>query len=211
MSNIDQPIPLGVMDSETLGRYDDAIVLSVATTVADLRKRFSLLELVNNHTIFVKLDAKDQFERGRVKDPGTVAWWMDKKKVGDEARAVSLYPKPDDVKIDRLSELLVTGCHKLGYDPRSFDWCDRNMFDLRKCQHIMEITCGQYGSEPWHYHNTWDIVSWLKGVGVDRYAGIDARNYPGMVYHDPRHDAALDWLRIQNVYVTEFGLELIGD
>ncbi|WJJ54000.1 exonuclease [Escherichia phage AV101] len=204
---------LAVADSETLGRWDDAVMLSWAHTIADLTKRYTLQQLVEERTTFIKLNVKEQIELGRVKDQGTVEWWLGagKRNPCDAARAVSLYPKEDDISIFQLADEIRKGCHRLGVDPRSVDWCDRNLFDLRKAQHIIEVTCKQDSNEPWDYHHTFDIVSWLKGVGQqDRYAGIKAWELEGMVYHDPRYDAALDWLRIQKTMEDLMGLEVVG-
>lgn len=202
---------LAVADSETLGRWDDAVLLSWAFTIADLTKRYTLKQLVEERTVFIKLNAREQSSLGRVKDQQTVDWWLGKGKRNpcEEARVVSLYPKPDDVSIYNLADEIRKGSHRLGVDPRSVDWCDRNLFDLRKAQHAIEITCKQDSNEPWDYHNTFDIVSWLKGCGqTDRYAGIKAWELEGMVYHDPRFDAALDWLRVQKTMEDLLGLKV---
>ncbi|AVO22857.1 exonuclease [Erwinia phage vB_EamM-Bue1] len=202
---------LAVADSETLGRWDTAIMLSWATTLADLTKKYEFLDLVENHTFFIKLDASEQMKLGRETDKPTMDWWQSGGKRGpsEEAKAVSLRPSANDRSIFTLADDIRVGCHRLGIDPRSVDWCDRNMFDLRKAQHIIEVTCGQDSNEPWDYHHTFDIVSWLKGVGqTDRYAGVKAWEIEGMVYHDPRHDAALDWLRVQKTMIQFMGLEV---
>ena len=202
---------LAVADSETLGRWDDAVLLSWATTIANLYKRYTLKQLVEEHTFFIKLNVREQMRMGRQKDQQTVEWWYGKSKRNpcEEARIVSLYPREDDTSIKDLADNIRKGCHRLGIDPRSVDWCDRNLFDLRKAQHAIEITCKQDSNEPWDYHNTFDIVSWLRGVGqTDRYAGIKAWELPGMVYHDPRYDAALDWLRLQKTMEDLMGLKV---
>lgn len=203
---------LAVMDSETLGRWDDAIVLSVAVTIADLTKPYTFLQLLEERTFFIKLNAKEQKDLGRQVDKGTMDWWKGigtKYPPSEAARKVSYYPSAEDTSVFQLADNIRVGCHRLGVDPRKVDWCDRNLFDLRKVQHIIEVTCKQDSSEPWDYHDTFDIVSWLKGVGqTDRYAGVKAWELEGMSYHDPRHDAALDWLRIQKTMNDLMGLEV---
>ena len=56
---------LAVADSETLGRWDDAVMLSWAHTIADLTKRYTLQQLVEERTTFIKLNVKEQLELGR--------------------------------------------------------------------------------------------------------------------------------------------------
>lgn len=202
---------LAVVDTETLGRWDDAVVLSGAVTAANLTQKYTFQELLHDHTFFVKLNAKEQIELGRKVEKSTREWWYGngKRNPTEEARLVSLYPHEDDISIFSLADEIVKGCHRIGVEPKCIDWCDRNMFDLRKIQHIIEITCKQDSREPWDYHNTFDIVSWLKGMGqTDRYAGVKPWEIEGMVYHDPRHDAALDFLRVQKTLVDMHGLEL---
>lgn len=202
---------LAVMDSETLGRWDDAVILSAAVTIADLTKAYTFQQLLDERTFFIKLDATEQFKLGRKTDAPTMEWWRGtgKRNPTDAARAVSLTPYPDDRSIFTLSDDIRVGCHRLGIDPTAVDWCDRNLFDLRKVQHVIEVTCNQYDNVPWDYHHTFDIVSWLKGVGqTDRYAGVKAWELEGMLYHDPRHDAALDWLRVQKTMIEFMGLEV---
>lgn len=207
---------LAVADSETLGRWDDAVVLSFAVIIADLTKRYTLQQLVNERSVFIKLNIEEQIKRGRKKEKNVIDWWFgrDGKKNApcEIAKKVSLYPDAErEIELDQFATELKIGCHKLGIDPRSVDWCDRNLFDLRKAQHIMEVTCGQYSSEPWDYHGVFDIVSWLRGVGVeDRYAGMKPWEIEGFIYHDPIHDAALDFLRVQWVLENHLGLK-VGD
>lgn len=202
---------LAVADSETLGRWDDAVMLTFAVTAANLTKAYTFQDLLDHHTFLIKLDVREQIALGRKVDKDTREWWYgnEKRNPVEAAREVSLYPKPDDISIYQLADEIVKGCHRIGVEPKSVDWCDRNMFDLRKAQHIIEVTCKQPGREPWHYHNTFDIVSWLKGMGqTDRYAGVKPWEVEGMLYHDPRHDAALDFLRVQKTLVDLQGLEL---
>lgn len=204
---------LAVMDTETLGRWDDAVVLSVAVTVADLTKAYTFDQLVAERTFFVKLNVKEQAEAGRKVEKVTLDWWNDNTKwnsPSDAARKVSLIPAKDsEISMYKLTDAITVGCHRLGIDPQKIDWCDRNLFDLKKVQHIIEITCGQYDQVPWNYHSIFDVVSWLKGIGqMDRYAGVNPKDIPTMVYHDPRHDAALDWLRIQKTMQEFLNLEV---
>lgn len=198
---------LAVADNETLCRWHTAVNLSTAFTIADLTKTFTLEELVKEHTFFMKFDAAEQVKAGRTVCKRVREWWNDEEKVSEEARKVSYYPDPErDCKMADFKPAFMAWCHERGITPSKIDFTDRNLFDLSKLQHMIEVTLGQYGEEPWHYHNIADCVSVLKAWGADRYAGIDARTLEGMVYHDPRYDAALDWLRWQK---TAWSLGLI--
>lgn len=201
---------LAVADNETLCRWHTAIILSTAFTIADLTKAYTLAELVNDRTFFMKFDATEQRKAGRTVCEHTIAWWKSDK-VTEEARKASLHPNPElDQPMSAFRPAFMAWCHERGISAHGIDFCDRNLFDLSKLQHMMEVTLGAYGSEPWDYHNISDVVSTLKAWGADRYAGINARELEGMVYHDPRYDAALDWLRWQKTAWTLGLLEVEG-
>lgn len=197
-----------VCDTETADRWDDAIVFSAAFTYGDLRQRFTLEQLVEERTFFYKFNAREQRRAGRKSHAGTIDWWKSDK-VSEVARIMSLYPSEiNDRPMSEFRDEYVKWCHQMRLEPKNIIHCDRNLFDLRKLQHIIEVTLGGYADEPWDYHNIIDVTSTLRAWGADRYAGIDARKLPGMVYHDPRFDAALDWLRIQATAVNAGLLEL---
>lgn len=196
MNLLEHSNELVVCDSETCDRWDDAVVLSVAFTHGDLRNKYTLEQLVEDHTFFYKFNAKEQAENGRKVCKKVMDWWQSEK-VSDQARSVSLFPASTDRPMSEFALEYLMWCHKMGFEPKNTIHSDRNLFDLCKLQHIMSVTLGGVQDEPWNYHNIIDVTSTLRAWGADRYAGVDARSLSGMVYHDPRYDAALDWLRIQ--------------
>lgn len=191
-----------VIDSETLARYDDAIVLSLGVVIADIDKDYTFDQLVNEQSLFLRFDAVEQAKRGRVREKRTLEWWLTDKSVSDAARRKSLTTPPETpyTALEDIGSLVSLFCREKGAEPRGIMWFDRNAFDFKKIQHIIEITCGQIDQEPWHYHHTTEIVSFFRGCGItDRYAGVKPGDYPQMVYHDPVHDSVLDFLRLQKV------------
>ncbi len=194
---------VAVIDTETLGRYDAAVILSIGLVIADLDVDYTLMELVENHSHMIRLDAIHQLKNlGREKEDHIVEWWASDPKVSDEARKASFLVDKDTVFVapEDVAANLSVYCRSRGVEPRAIKWFDRNSFDFTKVQHLIEKSCGQKDGEPWHYHHTIDIVSFFCGCGVtDRYAGIKAWEVDGMIYHHPVHDAALDWLRLQKV------------
>lgn len=185
-----------VCDSETLGRWDDAIVLSVAMTHADLRRPHTAEELVEEHTFFMKFDAMEQANLGRKKEAVTSEWWTSDR-VSDAARQMSLFKDPErDRSVRGFVCEYESWAHLKGFEPRKAIHTDRNLFDLRKLQHIIEVSLGEK-YHPWDYHDIEDLVTRLKSYVGDRYNDIDIRKIENAVYHDPRWDAAIDWLRLQ--------------
>ncbi len=191
---------LVVADSETLSRWDDAIMLSIAMTHGDLRKPYTVEQLVEERTFFMKFDSVEQAKLGRKTEPHTVNWWKSDK-VCEEARKVSFYTdKARDESIRDFARKYTAWAHILGFDPYNTIHADRNLFDMRKLQHIINVTLGEE-HHPWHYHDVEDISTRMKSYTGDRYGNIDIRKLEGAVYHDPRWDAAVDWYRTQQVGV----------
>lgn len=198
---------LVVADNETLGRWHDAIVLSTAFTHGDLRKKYSIEELVEERTFFQKFDVLEQKRLGRGTCQTTLDWWKSDK-VSIEAKRTSLLADPErDTSISTFVREYESWAHALGYEPYGVIHGDRNLFDISKLQHIIEVSLGEK-HHPWHYHDIIDITSFLKAWTGDRYGGVDIRKLDGAVYHDPRWDAAVDWYRMQQAAVSIGLLEL---
>lgn len=195
---------LVVVDNETLGRWHNAVILSTAFTYGDIREKLSVEQLIEERTFFYKFDAKEQKKAGREIEASTVEWWKSGK-VTDEARKMSLYPdKERDQPMAGFVKAYERWAHLLGYEPVNTIHMDRNLFDVSKLQHMIEMTLKE-SHHPWHYHDIMDVVTWLRAMCGDRYGGVDIRKLKGVVYHDPRYDAAVDWLRTQSI-AAEFGL-----
>lgn len=196
-----------VGDTETLGRWDDAIVLSVAMTYGDLREPLTLQQLIEERTFFMKFDVREQIQLGRKVEMSTKEWW-NSEKVTEEAKKMSYYPDPSrDQSIRLFRTEYESWAHQLGFEPVSTIHTDRNLFDFRKLQHIIEVTLGEK-HHPWSYHDVEDITTRLKAYCGDRYGNMDIRKMVNVVYHDPRYDAAVDWLRLQSVAVQIGLLEI---
>lgn len=197
---------LVVADTETLDRWDDAIVLSAALTHGDLRKPYTIEQLVEERTFFMKFDVKEQVQLGRKSDQGTIDWWKSDK-TSDVAREVSYYPKDTDRSVRDFVREYEAWAHTLGFEPKSCIHTDRNLFDMRKLQHIIEVSLGET-YHPWDYHDIEDLTTRLKAYTGDRYGNIDIRKLTNATYHDPRWDAAVDRYRLQAACVGIGLLEL---
>lgn len=81
-----------------------------------------------------------------------------------------------------------------GIDPKKVDFYDRNMFDMTKIQHIFEETLGEQVF--WDYTAKFEFATALRFLGKDRYGGMRPEDFPGAIYHQPLHDAAMDHCRI---------------
>lgn len=195
---------LVVADNETLGRWHGAVVLSTAFTHGDLRKPYTVQELVQQRTFFQKFDVVEQVKMGREVEQNVIDWWKSDK-VTRKAREMSFFPdKNRDTSVTTFVDNYEKWAHRLGYEPVKSIHADRNLFDISKLQHIIEISLKEK-HHPWNYHDIIDVTSYLKALCGDRYGNLDIRKMEGVVYHDPRYDSAVDWLRVQKV-ASELGL-----
>ncbi len=198
---------LVVGDCETLSRWSDSVILSAAFVGGDIRKKTSFKELCET-ALFMKFEATEQRALGRKAERITLDWWGSPK-VCEEARIQSLYADPArDISIREFSERFTSWLRvERLIEPKTAYMMDRNLFDFSKLQHMVEVTLG--GDQPWDYHNVMDVTSYLRAWGLGRYGTVDKNSIEGFVYHDPIHDSALDWLRIQDGAVKLGIIELV--
>jgi hypothetical protein len=194
------------LDTETLSKWSDAVVLSIGVTGGDITIPTTFEQLLERGS-FIKLDSREQKRLGRITSADTVAWWKTQNK---ENIIKSFLPSDNDILITTLKELLAQKFVDLcGEGNRVY--ADRNLFDFSKLQHMFEETLKT--EIPWDYHNLNDFSTMFKSWGVGRYATIFPNDIPprfGFMYHDPLHDAALDWLRTQHALV-KIGVLDFGD
>lgn len=188
------------LDSETLSRWDDAVMLSFSMVGAPIDQAISFEQLCNE-ALFVKLDAKEQKDVYKHRtDKKTIDWWRNNPSV--EAKNKSLKPTDVDCSVKLIPLMMKEWMDKMGFDFKTAEYADRNLFDWNKLQYIFETDLQM--DVPWNYHNQLDFSSVFKAWGMDRYAGIYPNDIPArfkFVYHNPVHDAALDWLRMQHAMV----------
>lgn len=192
---------LAIADLETLAHTDDAQVLSFGLCTAPVDKTLTFKQLCETYSMFLKFDVKEQANKyKRSFDENVMTeFWLNDSHTNLESRRVSLYPSPEDVSISTITDAIWKHTRALGMDIKTMDIGDRNAYDLSKLKHMFDQT----GSiQPWSYRNGFEITSVLKAWGADRYAGIDPKDIPGMIYHHPVHDAVLDWLRFQYQAIT---------
>lgn len=183
---------MAVLDTETLAKFDDAVILSLGMVVVPYDNfGTEFLDILKAPGLELKFDVRDQIKTyGRKTEASTIAWW---KKQDAEAKKV-LTPCDADVPLEYLPTALDAFIKSTGLDWKQIDLYDRNSFDIKKLQHIYEMNLGK--KTPWDYQACWEIATTLKFLGFDRYGGVRPADVPGMIYHNALHDAALDAYRI---------------
>ena len=92
---------IGCVDLETLGLYDNCIILSMGICVADITKAIDFKEMTDNG-LFLKFSATEQHRLGRVITPSTVEWW---KEQPEDAKKISFYESPTDISIKEMPQI----------------------------------------------------------------------------------------------------------
>lgn len=202
MSNINNMV--GILDLETMDKFDDAIILSGGIVIADITKRIPFEKLITDeYSWFFKLDSVEQRNLGRSVCRHTIdKFWMNKEAVTEPARMMSFYPdKSRDFSCRDLPSKLNAQIERLAKGQRdNMSWGDRNSFDFWKINHLFDKTLDLGdGSSPFARGSIFEISTVMTHFGFDRYGGIGPWHYQtrGFVYHHPVHDSALDWLRYQ--------------
>lgn len=193
-----------IFDFETLSQNPvDGVVISLATLNYDdkiftTENPYTYGELLEK-TQYIKFNVESQvksYDRKIEKD--TLDWWG---KQGEEAQK-ALRPSPEDVSITELYNFMIVN------KPVNLNrvWTRRNTFDPVFMTSLMK----RVGKpEPYNWWDVRDTISFIEGLTY----GSDLKNNfipegldEHFVAHDPRHDIAMDVMRMQTVIqaVTAF-------
>jgi len=186
-----------IYDFETLSQdQSKGVVLSFAM-LSFSEKRYvenpyTFEELIDSAK-FIKFDVRDQVENyGRKISKETLDWWNER---GEKAKK-QLAPSKDDKLISTLFDFISESCD-LKSMKKSFT--RGNTFDPLFLQHLMK-DIGKI--DPFHWKTVRDTRSMIEGMafGMEIDNGFDIKEVMDkFVKHDPRHDIALDVLRMQSL------------
>lgn len=185
-----------IIDLETLGLKERAVVLSLGAVVFDFEAPVSYDTLVRTG-IYIKFDAKEQIQKyGRTTTKSTLDWWRGQ---SAEAKEV-LQPTPLDYRmVDGLNDFNAW-LSKCGYDyKKSFIWSRGSYFDFPKLEDMFdqaEITCGFNG---WKIRDIRTMIDCLTGSEWGKYDLKDGTPST-FVHHNALHDAALDAARMLEIF-----------
>lgn len=169
-----------VIDLETLGQRDDAIILSVGIVKLDLNG--VLIPKEEHGELYMALDVHDQLTKGRSVTDSTNRWWLNQ---SYEARKVFSEEKYSVlVALDYIKRFLYEG--KPGpIDPMI--WGNGPEFDNRILGNLFE----QYGWEiPWSYRQN-QSIRMIKGFFPDCIESIRFEGVQHNALDDARHEARL--------------------
>lgn len=169
-------MPAAMLDSETLGVTDDAVILTLGIVKFD---PYTLDEPYD--PFYLKIDIVEQQEKGRTIDPGTVEWWgTQPQEAQDEALG-------DD---DRISMIEVTkriNKYLVGVDKI---WAQGPIFDISKLEHFYRSLGIPV---PWNY---WQIRD-ARTVGD---MGDNSLKKENKLAHNALADAYCQAIAVQHIY-----------
>jgi hypothetical protein len=187
-----------VIDKETLGKWDDAVILSIGLTyLSDVDCALPNLSYTDmlQRSVEFKLDVRSQVALGRTVDKSTMEWWQ---RQGESASKV-LKASPEDIPVHNIFPAIEAWLKSKGVTWKEVRWFDRNAFDMKKLQHLHEVTLNLGNQPPWDYQEVWGIETMLKFMSQhqNRYGAINPYHFkdPAFVYHSAACDAALDMYR----------------
>jgi hypothetical protein len=185
-----------IFDFETLSQDQmNGVVVSMAMLtfsetrfIGDLAYTFD--ELVKN-THLIKFNVEEQVKKfGRKIDKSTLEWWN---KQGELAKK-QLAPSEEDVSISELYQFFIinkrVNVKKV--------YTRGNTFDPIIMEHILKQFDRPMPYEWWEVRDTRSLIEGLSW-GTDLNNSFMPPNCESFIHHDPRHDIALDVMRMQTL------------
>lgn len=194
-----------IYDFETLSQKpSNGVVVSLAMINYSMQRFISMpyeYDELLEKAQFIKFNVADQVKSyNRKIEKATLKWWDDQT---EEAKA-QLKPSPNDRSIADLYNFIVQNTH---IHNLKRVYTRRNTFDPIFMSSIMEATGNP---EPYDWWLVRDTISFIDGltIGSDdiRDNFIPDSLKDKFVAHDPRHDVAMDIMRMQTLIqaVTAF-------
>jgi len=190
-----------IIDFETLDVVPSTVVINLALLKFDpdrfLREPYLYQELLNN-CCYIKFNVEEQVKKyHRTLNKDTLKWWNDQNTI----IKAQVLPSNKDVSIDTLNRFLMDNIDFTSYKNLFSRGTD---FDPLILKSVLE-SCGR--KLPVHWGSIRDTRSFIEGMSF----GFPIKNDfipPGLesvfMKHDPRHDVAIDVMRMQTVARTIF-------
>jgi hypothetical protein len=184
-----------IYDFETLGQDQQKSVVVSFAMVTFSEKRYiddpyTYEELVDSCK-YIKFNVEDQvINFGRKINKETLEWWNSQ---GEEAKK-QIRPSKEDRSILEFYEFVINNCECANIKK---SYTRGNTFDPMFLQYLMSDTGRQ---DPFHWRTVRDTRSMIEGMSFGMK--LDNGFTPGdlaskFVKHDPRHDVAMDVMRMQ--------------
>lgn len=184
-----------MIDIETLGQREDAIILSIACIPFEWDIYYDINHYIDSG-IKINLNIQEQEQQKRTTDKVTIDWW--KKQDKNAIKCNITQPTNVQSVLIGLTQLTVF-IKNSDYDfQNSYVWSRGNYFDFPKIEHIYRISNNL--PLPFNYWKIRDTRTFIDINNVDsQRKGLYDLKEPlpnNFIHHDCLHDCALEVARI---------------
>lgn len=188
-----------MFDIETLGKRDNAVILSIACIPFTFEDH-DYFQSYHKNGIMIKFDVAEQIKVfHRTTSLDTIEWW---KKQSKEARDVNLKPSSSDVTVvEGLTELSKFISNTPYNRVKSYVWSRGAYFDFPKLEALYEDCANlviPYNS--WKIRDTRTYIDILCGTDDGKYELKMGKYDESFVAHNCLNDAALEAARLNEIY-----------
>ena len=199
---------IAVLDLETVGKYQDAVVCTLGLTLLDTQDIKTLSEILDikkamdyalANTLYLKLNVSSQRELGRSVDKKVLSeFWLNQPQ---DIRDAALKPSADDISLKDMFVKIEEFIRSKNLLWSDVAFTDRMFFDLSKLEHIHQVTLGNQERVPWNTREYVELSQFFTLMIDCRYGGIQPKELDPEVfkYHMSNYDAALDMVRLSRV------------
>lgn len=187
-----------MLDTETLGKREDTVILSIACVPFTLEDHDYFKSYLNKG-IMIKFSVEEQikkFHRSITTD--TIEWWKQQSK---EARDANLKPSPNDMTAVEGLTLLSKFISDSGYNhKKSYVWARGTNFDFPKIEHFYEDCANlTLPFNTWKIRDTRTYIDILTGTDDGKYE-LKFGDIDNFVAHNCLHDAAMEAAKLSEIY-----------
>ncbi len=181
------------LDIETLSTKASAVVLSIGVVHLKDDSPISYKEMVENNSIYIKLDAKYQAETlHRHIEKDTLDWWA---KQAPAVRSKCFRPTDNDLSPERALTVLSTWCNERK-QKGELCWI-RGFMDAIVLEDLAKQICVTPIFKYNDYRDIRTAIDLIYSTSNRGYVDVDQTKCPGfstadVMKHDPVHDSAYD-------------------
>jgi hypothetical protein len=189
-------------DSETLGQYDNSIILSIAflkepensenwnyKNIKNNKKEF--FNEIKKNSLYIEIDKKEQAEAGRGVTKSTLEWWA---KQGEEAKKVLRQEKAVSMMTAYKKIFEYFAKHNISKKDVVFS---RRCFENKLWQHFCEVTLKQPTILEFYQWRDSSTLVWL----LQDDFKFDFQKFPdlGLVTHNALSDCIIDFIKMKEL------------
>jgi hypothetical protein len=199
-----------IVDLETLDTKPSAAITSMTFIVFD-PSDIKPFEELHQNSLNIKLDWMHQINTlKRTTSESTLDFW--RKPENKQAFDECVKPRPDDVKLTEVHNIIHKYITEQGFDPLqngNFIYSRGNVFDMGMLENVFE-SLGQQNPFPfWGYRDVRTEVDAIMQHIDDSHefnGYVRGLEFDGMIKHNSAHDCARDILHIQYAHYKLCGL-----